>query len=164
MPGKRFTVIFYASMAILAALGFLFVYAFELTTSDDSGGWTWIVSLLACGLAGPFLLQYIVFRSIGVRPLRGTWRNESFLFSWWGAREHRFTRRQFVAAYGMPALFVYAIFLAMFVKFPSAAPVFGFVAPVYAGNLWYCILALRKPEGTLIGRTDKGVRFMRSAA
>jgi hypothetical protein len=62
-------------------------------------------------------------------------------------------------AYALPALLIYALMLIYVLRFPTTAPVLAFVMPVYLGNFWCALLALREPEGTLIENSEHGLRF-----
>jgi hypothetical protein len=64
---------------------------------------------------------------------------------------------------GMPALLVCAVVLAYVLRFPTAGFIIGFVVPVYRGNFWFALLALQRPEGTLVENSGRGVRFYETA-
>ena len=66
-------------------------------------------------------------------------------------------------AHALPALLVCVMVLVYAIRFPTAAAIIGIVLPIYLGNLWFALLALRKPEGTLVENTARGVRFYETA-
>ena len=81
------------------------------------------------------------------------------LVYWWDTGDHKLPGRQFAVAYGTPALLVCAVVLAYVPKFPTAGFIIGFVGPAYLGNIWFALLALQRPEGTLVENSGRGVRF-----
>ena len=167
VPGKRFYVIFGIVMVMLVSLGFLVRPGYEWNEREGFAFWFWIVGLLIGVLAGPYLVQYAILRHFGVRPRRrkwpNNWGNRSQLISWWETEGYRLTRGQFAVAYGIPALLVCAFALIYVIRFATVAPFFGFVVPTYMGNFWYALLALKRPEETMVEPFDRGVRFYETA-
>ena len=53
--------------------------------------------------------------------------------------------------------------LAYVLRFPTATPVLGLILPFYLGNLWFALLVLRKPVGTLVQPLERGLRFYEPA-
>ncbi len=149
VPGRRFYVVFGSVMVMLVLLGFLVRSGYEWNEPEDFAIWFWLVGMLIGGLAGPYLIQYVILRHFGVRPRRRKWRNNwgnrSQLISWWETEDCRLTRGQFAVAYGIPALLVCAFVLIYAIKFPTAAYIFGFM-PAYMGNFWYTLLALENQK------------------
>lgn len=122
--------------------------------------WIWLL-VAAAGLTLPDLAQYVLLRRFGARPRRVNWieRDSRPLFAWWRTPDHVFTKVQFVVSYGVPVLIPSAALLMYVVRFPTAAPVLGLVLPFYLGNLWFTLLVLRKPAGTLVQTLERGLRF-----
>ena len=84
-------------------------------------------------------------------------RNSRPLFAWWLAPDHVCTKVQFIASYGVPVLIPSAVLLVYAVRTPSAASVL--VLSFYLGSLWFTLLVLRKPAGTLVQPLERGLRF-----
>lgn len=161
VPGRRFYVVFAVLLVTSFLLGFYVASRFRWEEVAWSTLWVWLLVAVAAGLAVPDLTQYALMRRFGARPRRVTWieRNSRPLFAWWGAPDHVFTKAQFVVSYGVPVLLSSAVLLAYAVRFPTAAPILGLVLPFYLGNLWFALLVLRSPAGTLVQPIERGLRF-----
>jgi hypothetical protein len=70
-----------------------------------------------------------------------------------------FTKAQFIVSYGVPVVIPSAVLLAYVVRFPTAAPVLGLVLPFYLGNIWFILLVLCQPGGTLARTLERGLRL-----
>ncbi len=70
-----------------------------------------------------------------------------------------FTKARFIVSYDVPVVIPSAVLLAYVVRFPTGAPVLGLVLPFYLGNIWFTLLVLRKPAGTLVQTLDRGLRL-----
>ena len=156
VPGRRFYVVF----AVLLVTGLLRCFYVASRSQWEGVAWSsvWIWLLIA---AAPDLAQYALLRRFGARPRRVNWieRNNRPLFAWWMAPDLVFTKAQFMVSYGVPVVIPSAVLLAYVVRFPTAAPVFGLVIPFYLGNLWFTLLVLRKPAGTLVQTLERGLRL-----
>ena len=115
---------------------------------------------MVAGLAIPDLAQDALLRRFGARPRRVKWfeRGNRPLFAGWPT-DYAFTKAQFVVSYGVPVLLSSAVLLAYVLRFPTAAPVLGLILPFYLENLWFTLLVLRKPVGTLVQPLERGLRF-----
>jgi hypothetical protein len=161
VPGRRFYVVFAVLLATALLLGFYVASRSRWEGGAWSTVWIWLLAAVAAGLALPDLAQYALLRHFGARPRRVKWfeRGNRPLFAWWRAPDHAFTKAQFVVSYGVPVLLSSAVLLAYVVRFPTTAPVFGLILPFYLGNLWFALLVLRKPVGTLVQPLERGLRF-----
>jgi len=65
-------------------------------------------------------------------------------------------------ACGAPALLVCTMVLVCVLRFPTSGVIIG-TPPVYLGNFWFALLAIRRPEGTLAENSGRGVRFYETA-
>lgn len=159
VPGRRFYVVFAVLLVTSFLLGFYVASRFPWEGVAWSTVGIWLLVVVA-GLAVPDLAQYALLRRFGARPRRVKWfeRGNRPLFAWWTA-DRAFTKAQFVVSYGVPVLLSSAVLLAYVVRFPTAAPVLGLILPLYLGNLWFGLLALRKPVGTLVQPLERGLRF-----
>ncbi len=161
VPGWRFYVVFAALLVTSLLLGFYVASRFQWEEVAWSTLWVWLLVAVAAGLAVPDLAQYVLLRRFGTRPRRVNWieRNSHPLFARWRAPDHAFTKAQIVVSYSVPVLLSSAVLLAYVFRFPTAAPVLGLVLPFYLGNLWFALLVLRRPEGTLVQLLERGLRF-----
>ncbi len=161
VPGRRFYAVFAVLLAAALLLGFYVASRSRWEEGAWSSVWIWLLVAAVAGLAVPDLAQYALLRRFGARPRRVNWieRGSRPLFAWWGAPDHAFTKAQFVVSYGVPVLISSAALLAYTVRFPTAAPILGVVLPFYVGNLWFALLVLRKPVGTLVQPLERGLRF-----
>lgn len=161
VPGRRFYAVFAILLATLLLLGFYVASTSPWEEVAWSTVWIWLLVVVAVGLALPDLAQYALLRRFGARPRRINWieRGSRPLFAWWRAPEHVFTKARFVVSYGVPVLLSSAVLLAYVVRFPTAAPILGLILPFYLGNLWFALLVLRKPAGTLVQPLERGLRF-----
>ena len=138
-PGKRFYVVFALVAAALLLVGFYVGLTHEWNDNEDATVWFWLLGFLLFGIVGPYAIQYAILRSFGVRhPQRRKWGNNR-------------------------ALLVCAVVLAYVLGFPTAGFIIGLVVPVYLGNFWFALLALQRPEGTLVENSGLGVRFYEPA-
>ena len=111
---------------------------------------------LACEVS-----QYAVMRSFGARPkfdwFRFSWR--SALGSPWTARDHRFTAEQFATVCQRPFLVVLAL-TALYVVIMPANGWWLLSLVLYAATearrMWFSLLSLRQPSGTLIEEAPDG--------
>ena len=158
--GRGFYVVFAALLATALLLGLYVASRSGWEGVAWSTVWIWLLVAVAAGLALPGLVQYALLRRFGARPRRVNRieRNGRPLFAWWTAPDHVFTKAQFVVSHGVPVLISSAVLLAYVSRFPTAAPILGFVLPFYLGNLWFVLLVLRKPVGTLVQPLDRGLR------
>lgn len=161
VPGRRFYVVFAVLLVASLLLGFYVASRSPWEEVAWSTVWIWLLMAVAVGLALPDLAQYALLRRFGARPRRVHWieRGNRPLFAWWREPGHVFMKAQFVASYGVPVLLSSAVLLAYVVRFPTAAPILGFILPFYLGNLWFALLVLRKPAGTLVHPLERGLCF-----
>jgi hypothetical protein len=161
VPGRRFYVVFAVLLVASLLLGLYVASRSRWEEVAWSTVWIWLLVAVAAGLTVPDLTQYALLRRFGAQPRRVKWieRNNRPLFAWWRAPDHVFTKAQFVVSYGVPVLISSAVLLAYVVRFPTAAPILGLILPFYLGNLWFALLVLRKPVGTLVRPLDRGLRF-----
>ncbi len=164
VPGKRFYAVFALVAAALLLVGFYVSFTHEWNDSGDAMVWLWLLGFFVGVIIGPYAIQYAILRRFGARPRRRKWGSNwdllvPHLVYWWEIGGHKLTGRRFAAAYAAPALLVCAVVLAYVVRFPTIAPIMGFILPVYLGNFWFSLLALRRPEGTLVENFGRGIRF-----
>ena len=161
-PGRPFYAAFGISLAILLPLGFYVAYRYEWNEGAGVALWVWVAGLLASAIFVPGLVQHLVLRRLGATPERVGWAergNSRFFSCWWRAPGHRFTRSQFALAYCVPNAIFCAIVLAYVFTFPGAAPIVAFILPYQLGNFWSAFLVLRRPRGTAVERSERGLRF-----
>ena len=161
VPGRRFYVVFGVLLVAGLLLGFYAASRSQWEGVAWTSVWIWLPIAMATGLAAPDLAQYALLRRFGARPRRVNWieRNHRPPFAWWMAPDLVFTKARFVVSYGVPVVIPSAVLLAYVVRFPTAAPVLGLVLPFYLGNIWFTLLVLRKPAGTLVQTFERGLRF-----
>lgn len=165
LPGWRFYAIFAAVLITSLPAGIYAASRFGWEEIAWSTALLWLSAVLVGGFVVPDLAQYIALRRFGARPLRKTWieRGKDPLFVWWEAPDHEFSRGQFAVSHGFPVLISSVTMLAYAVRFPTAAPILAFVLPFYLGTLWYVLLVLRRPGGTLVKPIGRGIRFYEPA-
>lgn len=165
VPGWRFYSVFAAVLVTSLLAGFYVTSRFGWEETAWSTILLWLSAVLVGGFVVPDLGQYVILRRFGARPLRKKWieRANDPLFVWWEAPDHEFSRRQFAVSHGLPVLISCAAMLAYVVRFPTAAPILALLLPFYLGTLWYVLLVLRKPGGTLVKPIGRGIRFYEPA-
>lgn len=161
VPGRRFYIVFAVLLVTSLLLGFYAASRFQWEGAAWSTVWIWLLAAVVAGLAVPDFTQYALLRRFGARPRRAKWieRSNRPHFAWWRAPDHAFTKAQFVVSYGAPVLLSSAVLAAYVARFPTAAPVLGLILPFYLVNLWFALLVLRKPVGTLVQPLERGFRF-----
>lgn len=166
VPGWRFYAVFAVFLLASSVIGFYVASQYSWGEIAPLYLWPWFLGLVMLGLVAPYLAQYLVLRCLGTRPRRVKWGERSntlFFVSYWKARDHKFTRRQFVIVYCLPVLILYTVTLVYAFRFPTATPILAFVLPFHLGNLWFATLVLREPVGTLAEVYGRGLRLYRAA-
>ena len=137
----------------------------EITWSETLWGFAAASSVpLACQCT-----QYAVMRSFGAQPkfdwVRLTWR--SALGSVWTSRGCRFSAEQFATVCQRPFLVVLALTTLYVVVMPANGwwlPALLLYATTEARRMWFYLLSLRQPSGTLIEEAHDGTVVYRPHA
>lgn len=119
-----------------------------------------LVILFSVPLVG-LASQYAVMRSFSARPrfdwLRFTWR--SALGSVWTAEGHRFSKDEFATVCQRPFLVVLAVTVLYVLVMPADGwwlPPLLLYAATEARRMWFYLVTLRQPPGTLIEEASDG--------
>ena len=165
VPGWRFYVVFAVVLVTLLLAGFYAASRFGWEETAWSAILLWLAATVLAGFVVPDLGQYAIMRRFGARPVRKKWieRSNDPLFVSWEAPDHEFSRWQYAVSHGLPVLVSSAATLAYAIRFPTAAPILACILPFYLGSLWFVLLVLRKPEGTLVKPFGRGIRFYEPA-
>jgi hypothetical protein len=153
--------IFFAAMAAVP----IFMPGFQ-----DGGPWSETLWGFAMLLSVPIVCeasQYAVMRSFGASPklhwFRFSWH--SALGSPWTAEGHRFSKEQFAAVCQRPFLVVLVITALYIILAPADGwwvPALLLYAATEARRMWFYLLTLRQPSGTLVEEARDGTVVHRS--
>lgn len=162
--GRRFYAVFGILTVALLVGGIYLALSYEWRPTGGATVVFWLSALFLGAAVGPYVVQYALLRGFGVRPLRKRWGTLTLvphLIYWWEIGDQKLTGRGFAIVHGVPALLVCTVVIVYLLRFPTAAPVGAFL-PVYLGNFWCALLALRQPEGTLVENSGRGLRFYKT--
>lgn len=118
----------------------------------------WLTALFVVALAGTHLVQFAALRRSGVRPTRksGEPRPDTpYLNSCGGDGRIGVHERAVRHRAGVPLLVALVPVLVCVIKVPAVTPfLLPFMLPTFAGSLWYVLMSLRRPAGTLVEASD----------
>jgi hypothetical protein len=133
--------------------------------SGDSRGLLLGTIMAVCWLVALPLCQYLLMRWAGARPKLGWALLHPNVFTFLRAVGHRFSQNIFALICAIPFLVAWGLFPAMTLIVPgtqgSVATLVGLAMGVSLYFLWYSLLAVSKPRGTLVEELEQNgsVRF-----